>query len=211
MSRHRSGPNPLLIVLIGALVVFGGYYVWTGFLSFLEDEGDITAQVTRAAFSTATAQAAPPSPTRYIVVTFTPLPPCQMFTVSVELARYRSCPSENNRDCPVRDTLPFGTEVCVYARAPENPEWYVVELNPGGAYRDIVYMHESVIKPLNPTPTPTVTFTPLPTISLTPSDTPPPTVISSPTNTPNPATPPTPTPTLTPSPTPPQITIWTGM
>jgi hypothetical protein len=207
MSHYRSGPSPWLIIVVGALVVFGGYYVWTGFLSFLEDEGNITAQNTREAFSTATAQAVTQRPTLFMPVTFTPLPPCQMFAVSVERAVYRECPLQDNRQCPVREVVPYGTELCVYARAPENPEWYVVELNPGGAFRDVVYMHESVIEPVNPTPTPTTTFTPLPTISPTPSQTPLPTVLPSLTDTLNPATPPTPTPTLTPSATPPQITI----
>ncbi|NLE49967.1 MAG: hypothetical protein GX613_01055, partial [Chloroflexi bacterium] len=58
MSAYRSsGPSPLLIVLIGALIVFGGYYVWTGMLRFFEDSGDITAQVTRQARASATAPA----------------------------------------------------------------------------------------------------------------------------------------------------------
>jgi len=72
MPRYRSGPSPVLIIMIGALMVFGGYYVWTGFLSFLEDRGDITARVTRQAFATATAQSAPVQrlPTLYIPAAF---------------------------------------------------------------------------------------------------------------------------------------------
>lgn len=198
----------MLIIVVSALIVFGGYFVWTGFLSFLEDQGNITAQVTRQAYSTGTAQSeSTRRPTLYMPVTFTPLPPCQMFTVKVESAVYRSKPCQDNIECPRVDSMPYGTEVCVYSRVPNNPEWYIVELNPGGAFRDIVYMHESVIKAANPTPTPTLTFTPLPTISLTPSNTPPPTVEPTMTDTVNPATPPTPTPTLTPSPTPPQVVI----
>jgi len=202
MPRYRSGPSPVLIIMIGALMVFGGYYVWTGFLSFLEDRGDITARVTRQAFATATAQSAPVQrlPTLYIPVTFTPLPPCQMFSVSVERAVYRECPSTDNRECPIRDVVTFGTELCVYSRAPGNPEWYVIELNPGGAYRDTVFMHESVIEAMNPTPTPTATFTPLPTVSPTPSPEP---VTSEPspagaTDTPGPVQ----TPTMPPAPSP---------
>ncbi len=209
MTYRSSGPSPLLIVLIGALVVFGGYYVWMGTRSFLEDRGNITADVTRQAFSTATAQAAPllGLPTLYVPATFTPLPPCQMFRVSVERAVYRDCPSTDRLKCPVRDVVTYGTELCVYGRSPDNPEWYVVELNPNGAYRNTVYMHESVIEPVNPTPTPTVTHTPLPTVSPTPSFTPPPVVTSTPTPTPNPATPPTPTPTPMPTPTTRQVSI----
>lgn len=210
MSRYgRSGPSPLLIVIISALFVFGGYYVWTGFLSFLEDRGDITAQVTRQALSSATAQAAPPPrlPTIYMPATFTPLPECQMFRVDVERAVLRECPSQNNRECPVRDVVTYGTEVCVYSRAPGYPEWYIVELNPGGAYTDTVYMHESVIEPVNPTPTATLTFTPLPTVSPTPSPSAPPTVLPSTTPTPDRTASPTPVPTLAPTPTVPQVSI----
>lgn len=206
MSRHRSGPPALLIVLIGALLVFGGYFVWTGFLSFLEDQGDITAQVTREAVSSATAQAAPfdaQIPTLYMPATFTPLPPCQWFTVSVERAVYRECPSQSNRDCPIVEVVPFGTELCIYARVRDNTEWYVVELNPGGAYRDIVYIHESVVEAANPTPTITDTFTPRPTISPTPSLEVTPTTPPSSTPTPAPASAtPLPLPTVTPLPSP---------
>ena len=153
MSR-RSGPPPLLIVVIGALVVFGGYYVWTGFLQFLEEGGNITAPATRQALSTATAQVGPMiRPTVFMPATFTPLPPCQMFRVTAERAVYRDCPSQDNQQCPIVEVVPYDTELCVYSRSPDNPEWYVIELNPGGAYRDIVFMHESVIKPVNPTPT----------------------------------------------------------
>jgi hypothetical protein len=207
MDRRRSGPSPLLIVIVGALLVFGGYYVWVGFLGFLADQGDITARVTREAFATGTARSVTQRPTVFVPATFTPLPPCEFFFVRVDRANYRECPSEDNRQCPVRDVAEYGTEFCVYARANENPEWYVIDLNPGGAYRDTVYMHESVLKAVNPTPTPSTTFTPLPTISPTPSYTPPPTEIASPTPVPNPAITSTPSPTLTPSATPPRVTI----
>jgi hypothetical protein len=198
----------LLVVVIGALVVFGGYYVWTGFLSFLEDKGDITAQVTREAFSSATAKAGPVLPsTLFFPATFTPLPPCQWFKVTAARAVYRECPSQDNRQCPIRDVVTFGTELCVYSRAPGNPEWYVVELNPGGAYRDTVYMHESVIKAVDPTPTPTESYTPLPTITPVPTHSPFPTWLPGPMYTPNPAMPPTLVPPRTPSPTLPEVSI----
>jgi hypothetical protein len=217
MSHHRSGPSPLTIILVGALFVFGGYYVWTGFLSFLEDQGDITARATREAFASATARAAPEiRPTLFMApATFTPLPPCKWFAVSVENAVYRECPAQNNIECPVREVIPYGTELCIYGRVPNNDEWYVVELNPEGAYRDTVYIHESVVEAVNPTPTVTPTNAPLdlPTISPTPSNTPPPTV--TPTETPDPnATPtrtptpsPTTAPTISPTPTLPNISI----
>lgn len=198
----------MLIMVVGALLVFGGYYVWMGFLDFMEDSGNITAPVTRQAFATATAASRPIFPTAFVPpATYTALPPCITFRVNVERAVYRECPSQDNRECPIRDVAPYGTEFCVYARAPGNPEWYIVELNPGGAYRDTVYMHESVIEPVNPTPTPSMTFTPLPTISPTPSFTPSPTVITTPTDTPDQTISPSPAPTLPASETPAKITI----
>lgn len=196
MAYRQSGPSPLVIIIFGALLVFGGYYVWTGFLRFLEDRGDITAQVTREAQSTVIAQSVTPRPTIFVPATFTPLPPCQMFMVYyVDRAAYRDCPSEDNQRCPPVDVLVYGTEVCVYARAPENPEWYVIDLNPEGAYREIVFIHESVLKAMNPTPVPSMTFTPLPTVSPLPSNTPTPSPVPSPTQTVDPASTPLPTPT----------------
>ncbi|MBN1563268.1 MAG: hypothetical protein JXA10_05480 [Anaerolineae bacterium] len=214
MSYHRSGPSPLTIILVGAFFVFGGYYVWTGFIHFLEYQDDITGQTTRNSHATETAEAAPDYilPTLFMApATFTPLPPCRWFTVSVENAVYRDCPAQNNIDCPVREVIPYGTELCIYGRVPNNMEWYVVELNPDGAYRDIVYIHESVVEAVNPTPTITPTNEPLnlPTVSPTPSHTPAPTAI--PTETPietSTETPPiTVPPTTTPEPTLPNISI----
>ncbi|MBI5959990.1 MAG: hypothetical protein HY866_14720 [Chloroflexi bacterium] len=210
MSHHRSGPSPLLVVALVAFMIFGGYFVWVGFLDFLEDQGDITAQVTRQAVNTATALSAPVGrlPTQYMPATFTPLPPCQWYKVNVERAVYRDCPSKDNTQCPIRDVVTYDTEMCVYSRAPENPEWYIVELNPGGAYREIVFMHESVLEPVNPTPTVTATATPLPPASptpfytATPSDTPLPSITPAPTQPPVLDASPSPAlPTITPLPT----------
>ena len=212
MSQYRrSGPSPLLIVSIGALIVFGGYFVWVGLLSFLQDHGDITAPATRAANASATAEAAPvvvlPSP--FMPATFTPLPDCQWFRVDVPKAVYRECPSKDNNECPIRAEVEYGTELCIYSRVPGNSEWYVVELNPGGSYRDTVFMHESVLEAVNPTVTPAPTITPGPTITPVPTFTPAPMVLPSITPTPTapPDASPTLTPTLTPSPTLPQISI----
>lgn len=196
----------MLIIVVGGLLVFGGYYVWTGFLSFLEDRGNITADVTRQAFSTATAQAATMPPTAFVRISATPLPPCQYFRTTVN-AKLRECPAVDDINCPHREIVPPGTELCVYSRARENTEWYVVELNPGGAFRDIVYVSDTVVEPVNPTPEPTDTLTPLPTITLTPTPavpTPPP---ATPTDTADPSLTDTPAPTITPSPSPPVVTL----
>lgn len=219
MSRYRSGPSPVVIVIIGAILVFGGYYVWTGFIRFMESQGDITAPATQRAVTTATAQAAPfvQLPTVYNPPTFTALPPCIWFEVDVDRAVYRECPSTDDDQCPVREMITYGTELCIYSRVPDNTEWYVVDLNPDGAYRDTVYIHESVVAALNPTPTITVTFTPLPTVTPLPtstpsSATPTPTQPSAtptprPSITPLPSDSPTPSPTPSPLPTRPEISI----
>ncbi len=203
----------MLVVTIGALLVFGGYLIWTGMLNFLESGGDITAGATADARDAALATT--PAPTSGIPTrppTYTPLPPCQLFAISVERAKLRECPSMDDNQCPFREIVEYGTELCVYTQARENMEWYVVDLNPDGAFRDIVFVHESVVEAANPTPTPSQTMTPLPTISPTPSYTPgPPGPASSTPGTPPPDgdnNPPAgPTPTLTPSATPSDITI----
>jgi len=208
VTYRSSGPSPVLIVLLAALLVLGGYFTWMGVLSFLEDRGDITAPMTQEAAASATARAvtALPLPTLYVPPTFTPLPPCQWFRVRVERAVYRECPSTDNRQCPVRDVVTYGTELCTYGRSPDNPEWYVIDLNPEGAFRDTVFMHQSVLEAVNPTPTPSPTFTPLPTVTPLPTAT---TGPRSPTPavTPVPATPTTPVPAPFASPTPWQITF----
>jgi hypothetical protein len=199
---RRSGPSPLLVVLIAALLVFGGYFTWTGFLNFLEDRGDITAHATREAVASGTARAAPPVvfPSPYMPATFTPLPPCQWFSVSAERAVYRECPSKDNQQCPIRETVEFGTQICVYSRVPGNAEWYIIELNPGGSYRDTAYMHESVLKAVNPTSTPRPTVTPGPTVTPMPD-------LPTRTPAPLPEYSPTPPPFTTPDPTLPNISI----
>ncbi|HEX3050534.1 MAG TPA: hypothetical protein VHP83_07770 [Aggregatilineaceae bacterium] len=198
-----------MIILAGALIVFGGYFVWTGFLRFLDSRGSLTYQTTQTAVASVTSAAITPPAraTIFVPVTFTPLPPCQIFTVDVDRAVYRECPLQDNVKCPIVATVTYGTELCVYARAPENREWLVVDLNPTGAYRKIVFIHESVVEALHPTPTPTRTAPPLPTVTPVPTDTPYPTPLISPTDTPDPSTPPTPTPTLTPSRTPQEVVL----
>jgi hypothetical protein len=62
----------------------------------------------------------------------------------------------------------------VIGRADDNQyfdaeDWFVIDLNFGQLFLEVGYMHESVIKPRNPTPRPSQTFTPLPTITLTPT------------------------------------------
>jgi hypothetical protein len=206
MYRTRSGPSVVVTVLVGALFVFGGYFVWSGVLSFLDDQGNITAQVTRQAVASATAQTnalLPGLPTVFVPATFTPQPPCEWIVIVAQTALSRECPSQSYYRCPVLDRLTRGTELCSRGRAPDNEDWYVIDTNPDGIYHDYFFVHEYDVRPRDPTARPTLTFTPLPTVTATPTFTPSPTVPSStPTATPSvtPTPPATATPTLSPTP-----------
>lgn len=178
--RHEKS-NPVLVTLIAVTLVFGGYFLWSGFMNWADQEG----QTRRAEQTTEALVAASETnrPTLIPIPSRTPLPGCQIYSVNVESAYVRECPSIA---CDWEDRLEFQTDICVYEKVtngeyPDFAEWYVVDLNAGGVFTDIVYIHESVIEPKYPTPRPSMTFTALPTITLTP------TITVLPTNTPVPA------------------------
>jgi hypothetical protein len=189
----------LTITLIGFAIVFGAYFLWSGFREWFDERNQTEVQdATEAAQATATEVNRPtfrPFPSH------TPVPACQPFYVHVNAANIRRCPS---RQCETKDTLPYESEICVYGRAlssidePLADEWFEIDLNPDGVFRDLGYMHESVIRAV-PTPRPTITNTPLPTITLTPSDTPLPTSEASATLPDLPTSTAQPSPTITPS------------
>ena len=53
MYARQSNKFPgWLIVLVAALLVFGGYYIWQGFMAFMETNGNIAAPVTATALHT---------------------------------------------------------------------------------------------------------------------------------------------------------------
>ena len=200
-SSGRSGPPVWLLVLTAAALVFGGYLIWTGVRNYMAAELQGIAGATEVAFATATANVPPTANLRFTPApTRTPIPACQDFVVIVREAIIRECP---NTACAIREVRHEGDVVCVLQRDYENDEWYIVDLDQSTFFTDLAYMHESIIRALNPTPTPTITPTPTLTETPIPSDTPLPT--PPPTDTPNTATPPTRTPTFTPSPTPPLI------
>jgi hypothetical protein len=197
----RSGPPVWLITMTAVMLVFGGYFLWTGVRNYLAAGVQGVIQATETAALTAGALASPtpdlrftPAPTR------TPVPPCQEFVVTVPEAIIRACPSTH---CAIEGVRHEGDRVCVLEREYTNAEWYIVDLDDSPFFTDLAYMHESIIRAANPTLTPSMTMTALPTLTPLPSSTPLPT--PPPTETSNPATPPTVTPTFTPSPTPPLI------
>jgi len=198
--RRRSGP-PSCIVLPGSiLTVFICFLLWNGTLTWLDDVIDPFAAQTQSAVM-ATQSAVPTRPAFLSAPTRTPVPACLTFYVFADQGTIRDCPDFS---CERRDVRVYDQEVCVYGRAvpsddyPTANEWYTIDVNPQGAFRDLAYMHFSVLKPRNPTPRPSQTFTPLPTVTLTPS---PSRTPIQPTFTPTEGQPPTETPLPTYTPT----------
>ncbi len=169
----RRGSQPAwLIMLIAAALVFAGWYLWQGLQTYLRSGGlgvqeavqlaeqQASATVIRAL--TSAAVFAPP-PTR------TPVPECQPFVVVVKEAIVRAEPS---REARIERALFEGDEVCVISPAASDPDWMLVDEEPRSRRIESVYMHRSLIRAVNPTPTPVATSTPLSTITPKPSDTP---------------------------------------
>ncbi len=198
-SRYGSrGPSPLTITLIAAVMVFGGYLLWSGFMNWLDTgqtQGRIDEQTREAAF-TATAEEVLNQPSVRLFPTSTPIPPCEFFYVKGPQAAFiRECPSTNCDDVGYVDP---DEAVCTVGRAtdpdyPHPEEWLVILLDPDAIIAEFAYMHESVLKAANPTATSTSTPEPLPTITRTPGSTPQPTATAG-------SYTPTPNPSVTPSP-----------
>ena len=200
----EAGPPAWLIVLVAAMLVFGGYFIWTGLRTYLSGAFVSFTSPTEVATLTVdeAAQAAPTLGQRFTPVpSRTSVPACQDFVVIVPEAIVRECASTS---CAIAGTRREGAVVCVLERDYADDEWYIVDLDDSQFFTSIAYMHESLMRPLNPTLTHSITNTPLPTLTPAPSQTPLPT--PQPTATPATAIPPSITPTFTPSPTPPLVT-----
>lgn len=200
-ARRRQQPSNFLILLLGMVSVLGCYLLWTGALSWLASAGDPAVEASREAQLAAQREA-----TQSRILTRlpyiarpsnTPVPTCQIFYVNAEQGTIRECPAFS---CERRETRAYEEQVCVYRRMtasadyPLGNEWYEIDLNADGAFRDLAYMHHSVLRALNPTARPSRTFTPLPTVTLTPSPSRTPTsdqIVPSPTLTPVPTITPT--------------------
>ena len=206
-SASRGGFPTWLIFLIAIAVVFGGYYLWLGVSNYLRTGGLGVVEATERAnvIATATADRQSAAPSRTVPPTLTPIPPCQEFFVSVPSAIVRQAPNTNSA---IVTQLSESESVCVIGRAEEDADWYIVDGNSATRRIEFAYMHESIIRAADPTPTPSRTPTQLPTVtpvpSLTPSRTP--SRTPSPTINPNasdtPLAPPTITPTPSDTPTP---------
>lgn len=209
MRRKSSGgPPALLAFLLAAALIFGIYYVWQGFQTFLRTGGLGVQEATERAdvIDTATAQRVTRMATipATLLPTATEVPPCQEFRVSVPAAIVREGPSTT---AAIATQFRQGETVCVLGQDPGS-EWYTLDLNPSTRRLELAYMHETLLEAVNPTLTPSITptasntVTPAPTVTTVPTEIPTETPTGLPTYTRDPRTPNTPLPTLTPSPVP---------
>lgn len=194
--RRNQGPPTWFVMLIGIALVFGAYYLWIGFQSYMESGGQSAAIATQQMIVNATAtqerrdvlEAALPTSRP----TATPRPECQDFVVTVASAIMRGAPSTS---AVFIDNIPEGTIVCVIARE-TGTDWYLIDREPITRRIEAAYMRNDVIEPVAPTPTPSETSLPPPTITTTFTSTP--TI----TQTPDPNITPTTAPSVTPLPSP---------
>lgn len=199
----RSGPPPWLIFLVSIALVMGTYYLWLGTRTYLSTGGLGVEGATEQAAVLATTRAVviqtEAEPTDTLFPTFTPIPPCQDWVVSVSSAIVRGAASTSG---PIIATLNGGDPVCVIEQV-QDTDWYLVDADPRTRRIEEGYMRNDIIEPANPTPTATLTITPLPTITpITPTETPtpPPTPTNDPDISPTPSHTPMPTVTQTPTP-----------
>ncbi|MCY4464475.1 MAG: SH3 domain-containing protein [Chloroflexi bacterium] len=199
--RH-SGPPSWFVILLGIAIVFGVYYLWLGIQTFMATGVTVVESTQQAVVgSTSTAlrihEIASNAPT--LLPSFTPVPPCQDFEVSVREAIVRAQPDTSSR---IEAALPLGTVVCVIAAVP-GAEWYLIDDNRLTRRLEKVYMHQDIIRALNPTAIPTRTNTPAPTRTPTQTRTPAPTATSLPAT----RTQPPPPPSAAPNPAPASVSL----
>lgn len=156
------------VILLAAMLTFGGCLFWRGVTDFLSSAGDITAPITQTAAATAQSTRDVPTPDapplNLIFQTPATPRPCIEFYVTAVRARIRECPSET---CETLEIPYQGNFICVFGPAKDAPDWYEVNITPKKAIPLIGYMHESVIDAVNPTPRPS--RTPRPSATSTPS------------------------------------------
>jgi hypothetical protein len=208
--RRKSGGGPpaLLAFLLATALVFGIYYIWQGFQTFMRTGGLGVEESTQRAviLSSATAERVTRIATSPVTLlpTATDVPACQEFRVSVPAGIVRDGPSPS---AAIVTQFRQGESICVLEKA-EGSEWYTIDLNPSTRRLELAYMHETIVEAANPTLTPSITptasntVTPPSTVTRVPTEVPTRTPTGLPSPTRDPRTPNTPLPTLTPSPTP---------
>lgn len=137
-------------------------------------------------------------PTNTLFPSRTPIPPCETWLVDVESAIIRRFASTDSAVVEARDR---NAEICILEPVGET-DWFLVDVDPDTRRVEEGYMRNDVIRPLNPTLTPSDTVTPLPTVTpIVPTDTPMPTITPTPDPDLSPSPTQTPLPTVTPAPT----------
>jgi hypothetical protein len=169
-SRKSDGPPAWFIFLLGVAFIFGIYYTWSNLRDFLRMGGISVSQATQQSQSQATVTAEQravldaelptrrPSPTAK--------PPCQDFEVSAANGNMRQGPTTSSN---LIQSLPEGTVVCVLQSEQGGDDfvWYFIDRDPVTRLIEPGYMREDVLRPLNPTATPSNTPPPAPTITQT--------------------------------------------
>lgn len=167
----KSGPPAWLVFLVGVALVFAAYYLWLGFQEYIESEGlgVLESEEQAQIVSTATAQRIA-TQTQSVVMnpvpTGTPIPQCEDFRVTVNVANLRAFPQ---RDAPILDGLTQGTVVCVLSLSADG-DWYLIDRNPRTRNIEEGYIFYNIIEAVNPTPTPSTTPTPAPTVTPLPTE-----------------------------------------
>jgi len=203
-SSRGNGPPAWFVFLIAVVLIFGGYYLWLNLRDFMVSGGVSVSVATQQAVQQFTATAVRESdiqaaqPTRR--PTSTPRPPCQEFEVTVASGIVRERASTES---PLVEALDQGVIVCVLSgeTGADGFTWYMIDRDELTTRIETGYMREDVIRPLNPTPTPSDTATLPPTITPTSTPTLTPTVEEREAMTETPAPSRTTTPTITPTPT----------
>lgn len=169
-SRRGDGPPAWFLFIIAIALVFGGYYLLTNFRQYMAAGGLSIAEATRVSLQQATAtemrlagiamDLPTPRPTN------TPRPACELFEVSANSGIMRQQPTTA---APLVATLTQGTEVCVLGREQggDGFTWYLIDRDPVTQRIETGYMREDILRPINPTPTPSDTALPAPTITST--------------------------------------------
>lgn len=169
-TRRGGGPPAWFTFLLGVAFIFGGAYLWSNLQTFLQTGVISVSEATSISqdFSTSTAvrqvTVAADLPTRR--PTATPKPDCQEFIVTANSAIMRQGASTTSR---LLETLPQGTSLCVLdsLEGDDGLIWYFVDRDALTNFIEPGYMREDVVRPLNPTATPSNTPLPAATITLT--------------------------------------------
>jgi len=169
-TRQGGGPPAWFTFLLGVAFVFGGSYLWANLQTFMRSGvvsvSEATAISQDLSTSTAVQQVTEVAnlPTRR--PTATAKPPCQEFEVTANSGIMRQAASTTAR---LLESLPQGTVICVLdsLTGDDGFTWYFIDRDGITNFIEPGYMREDVIRPINPTATPTTTQLPPATVTLT--------------------------------------------